>query len=63
MPNMPVIPVVPIVMPNSQTLEPFEWVSSEKNESSSWTTDEDGLKLIKVTRVTTDVFESWTCTR
>jgi len=63
MPNLPVVPIVPIVMPNSQSHEPFEWVSSDKNESHTWTTDEDGLKCIRVTRVTTDVYESWTCTR
>jgi len=63
MPNLPVIPVVPIVMPNSQAHEPFEWISSDKQESHTWTTDEDGLKCITVTRVTTDKYESWTCTR
>jgi len=63
MPNMPVLPVVPIVMPNSQAHEPFEWISSDKTESHTWTTDEDGLKCITVTRVTTDKYESWTCTR
>jgi len=63
MPNMPIQPAVPIIMPNSQEHEPFEWVSSEKQESSTWATDEDGLKMITVTRVTTDKFTSWTCTR
>jgi len=63
MPNVPIMPVVPIIMPNSQAHEPFEWLSSDKNESHTWRTDEDGLKCITVTRVTTDVYESWTCTR
>jgi len=66
MPNLPTVPVVPAFpfnVPNSQTAEPWEWVSSDKVENMSWRVDEDGLKCVRVTKVTTDIFDQWTCTR
>jgi len=66
MPNLPTVPVVPAFpfnVPNSQNAEPWEWVSSDKVENMSWRVDEDGLKCVRVTKVTTDIFDQWTCTR
>jgi len=63
LPNVPVVPVFPVNVPNSQVAEPWEWVSSDKVESHTWRTDEEGLKCIRVTKVTTDVFDQWSCTR
>jgi len=63
MPNVPVVPVFPAVVPNSQVHEPYEWVSSDKVENHVWREDEEGLKCKRVTRVTTDVFDQWSCTR
>jgi len=63
MPNVPIVPVFPAVVPNSQDHEPYEWVSSEKVENHVWREDEEGLKCKRVTRVTTDIFDQWSCTR
>jgi len=62
-PNIPVVPVFPVNVPNSQDQEPWEWVSSDKVENHTWRQDDDGLKCIRVTKVTTDVFDQWSCTR
>jgi len=62
-PAMPLVPVFPAEVPNTQGTEPFCWVSSDKTEGHMWRTDEDGLSCLRVTRVTTDVYDQWTCTR
>jgi len=63
MPNLPLVPVFPAEVPNTQATEAFCWVSSDKTEGHQWRTDEDGLTCLRVTKVVTDVYDQWTCTR
>jgi len=62
-PNMPLVPVLPANVPNTQATEPWTWVSSDTAESHAWRSDEDGLQCLRVTKIKTDIYDQWTCTR